>query len=402
MLQKLHRYKRIVTDAALDSKINDLKVQHTADEVKKVDDKTKKNASNILRFESRLKQKEDIADDGQRENSFTWGFYHYLQKSYLVYECRTNSFKKNTSDKSTTWKSAGIDNLSAYSHLKATSDGTLLLPTLENYGRMSLKFNGSYFVQNKVLHPNNNVVNIYIVYKLDTINNTRNTDYTIKNALFGAVKIIKNSDISKNKCEGYGICFDEGGTLSHTVKEGNFDHTTLARNALIFGADMIFSSHANNKANNIYVMGKDIVQGINDTTLYAEKEFRNNFTEPGKKFELSLHYNFSNSYLFVNGTQELKYKSKADQILKEKLCVGNLSSDWTVVDSTKTGLYGNVYDFVVDYQGINGVKQIYDMHTYLMKKMAFNYLLCKNDANKFIYNLFQCIKSKFFRMYIND
>ena len=44
---------------------------------------------------------------------------------------------------------------------------------LENYGRMSVKFNGNYFVQNKVLHPNiNNVVNIYIVYKLDTINNT--------------------------------------------------------------------------------------------------------------------------------------------------------------------------------------------------------------------------------------
>ena len=49
-----------------------------------------------------------------------------------------------------------------------------------------------------VLHPNNNyVVNIYVVYKLDTINNTRNTDHTIQNALFGAVKITKNSDISK-------------------------------------------------------------------------------------------------------------------------------------------------------------------------------------------------------------
>ena len=36
---------------------------------------------------------------------------------------------------------------------------------------------------------------------------------------------------------------------------------------------MSFSSHANNKANNIYVMGKDFTQGINDTTLYAEKEF---------------------------------------------------------------------------------------------------------------------------------
>ena len=45
-----------------------------------------------------------------------------------------------------------------------------------------------------------------------------------------------------------------------------------------------------------------------------------------------------------------------------------LSSDWITTNSERTGLYGNIYDFVVDYQGINGVKQIYDMHRYLMTK----------------------------------
>ena len=64
-------------------KLNDLKAQHIADEVKKVDDKTKKKASDILGFESRLKQKQDIVDEGQKENSFTRGFYHYLQKKLL-------------------------------------------------------------------------------------------------------------------------------------------------------------------------------------------------------------------------------------------------------------------------------------------------------------------------------
>ena len=44
-----------VKNAALDSKLNDLKSQHIADEVNKVDDKAKKNASDILGFESRLK-----------------------------------------------------------------------------------------------------------------------------------------------------------------------------------------------------------------------------------------------------------------------------------------------------------------------------------------------------------
>ena len=43
------------TNASVDSKINDLKAQHIADEVKKVDNKAKKNARDILRFESRLK-----------------------------------------------------------------------------------------------------------------------------------------------------------------------------------------------------------------------------------------------------------------------------------------------------------------------------------------------------------
>ena len=83
-----------VTNAVFDSKINDLKSQHISGEVKKIDDKTKKNASDILAFESRLKQKEDIVDDSQREDSFTQRFYYYLQQSYLVYECREYSFKK--------------------------------------------------------------------------------------------------------------------------------------------------------------------------------------------------------------------------------------------------------------------------------------------------------------------
>ena len=43
-----------VTNADLTSRLNDLKSQHIATEVKTIDDKTKKNASDILGFESRL------------------------------------------------------------------------------------------------------------------------------------------------------------------------------------------------------------------------------------------------------------------------------------------------------------------------------------------------------------
>ena len=215
---------------------------------------------------------------------------------------------------------------------------------------------------------NKNVINIYTVYKLDVIASSRDTTFTIQNALFGAMQITKNDDTSKYDYKGYGICFDEGSEFGHTITEGGRTHTTDARSVLIFGVDMSFSVHATNRANNIYVMGTGLTQGIHDTTLYAEKNFCRNVTDLGKKFMLSLHYNGADSYLFVNGRQELKFKCKADQLVKEKLYIGNLSDQWTTSESEKTGVYGKIYDFVVDYEQIVGVKAIYDMHRYLMTK----------------------------------
>ena len=101
---------------------------------------------------------------------------------------------------------------------------------------------------------------------------------------------------------------------------------------------------------------------------YVEENYYRNFTDPGKKFVLSLHYNGDNSYLFVNCRKELKFKAKTDQLVKEKLCIGNLSDQWTTSESEKTLLYGKIYDFVVDYEQISVAKAIYDMHRYLMTK----------------------------------
>ena len=83
---------------------------------------------------------------------------------------------------------------------------------------------------------------------------------------------------------------------------------------------------------------------------------------------MSLHCNGYNSYLFVNEEEELKFKTKNSEIQKSLLCVGSISSDWSSTESTKTGLQGNVYDFALDYVPLNGVKTIYDIHRYLMKK----------------------------------
>ena len=156
------------------------------------------------------------------------------------------------------------------------------------------------------------------------------------------MQITKNANTSKYDYEEYGICFDERSEFGHAITEGGCAHTTDARNVLIFGADMSFSVHKTNRANHIYLMGTGLTQGIHDTSLYAEKNFYRNFTDPGKKFVLSLHYNGDDSYLFVNGRQELKFKCKTDQLVKEKLCLGNLSDRCTTIESEKAGLYGNI------------------------------------------------------------
>ena len=350
LLKQIVVANNYVTNANLISKLNDLKAQHITTEVKTIDDKTKKNANDILVLENRLKQKEDTVDKNQKELSFNRGFFYYRQQNYLFYEFKVNSFVFN-GKKITNWKSTGIFNYSDdyYYVMNAIEDTKTNLSLSKIDKEVYVLLQGNYFQQNNdIIIPNNNkiVVNIYVVYKLDPISSTRNTDYTIQNALFGALKITKNTDYSKNNYTGYGLCFDEGGEFGHTVKQGNFNRTTNARNVIIFGVDMSSSIHATNRANNIYVMGKEFILGINDTTIYAEKLFHNNFTELGKKFVLSLHYNADNSYLFANVRRELKFKAKDDQMINEKLCIGNLSSEWTKSDSEKTGLYGNIYELL--------------------------------------------------------
>ena len=85
-----------VSNASLTSRLNDLESQHIANEVKTIDNKTKKNATDILGFESRLKQKEDTINEDERGLSFNRGFFYYLQKNHLVYECKSSSFDTTT------------------------------------------------------------------------------------------------------------------------------------------------------------------------------------------------------------------------------------------------------------------------------------------------------------------
>ena len=92
-----------------------------------------------------------------------------------------------------------------------------------------------------------------------------------------------------------------------------------------------------------------------------------NFTEINKKICLSLHYNRANSYLYVNGTEIIKFKAKHSEIVANPLCLGNFSKEFSVDNIKWTGLNGYVYDFSVDYDAI-AVDGRLDIHKFLMKK----------------------------------
>ena len=85
-----------VTNAALTSQLNDLKSQHIADEVKKIDDKTNKNSTDILNAKTFLEHNKSVIDDLEREAVFFRGSYYFNQQSYLIYEPKTFSFKQNS------------------------------------------------------------------------------------------------------------------------------------------------------------------------------------------------------------------------------------------------------------------------------------------------------------------
>ena len=77
-----------VTNASLSSQLNDLKSQHIATEVTGIDNKTKKNSSDILILEARINTNKDTINENERGLSFYRGFFFYKDQSYLTYECK--------------------------------------------------------------------------------------------------------------------------------------------------------------------------------------------------------------------------------------------------------------------------------------------------------------------------
>ena len=80
-----------------------------------------------------------------------------------------------------------------------------------------------------------------------------------------------------------------------------------------------------------------------------------------------MHYNRANSHLFVNNTENHKFKVKDSDIVAAPLCLGNISKNWSVDNMKRTGFNGYAYGFSVDYDAI-AIDDFLVIHKYLMKK----------------------------------
>ena len=161
-----------------------------------------------------------------------------------------------------------------------------LSPSINYFGnKIRVKFTGSCLKQsNKLTYTHGKVVNIYIVYELGA-SSSHNNDPTLKNCLFGAVTLTKNADIDKYGYSGYGIGFDRRGSFS-------FPSGRFGQNVLIFGVNMSFSAHIDNKKKDILVLGTGPTQGL-EHTLATEKMYSINFTVTKKEILLELTLQWS-------------------------------------------------------------------------------------------------------------
>ena len=116
---------------------------------------------------------------------------------------------------------------------------------------------------------------------------------------------------------------------------------------------MNLSAHIDNKNKDILILGNGPAQGLDDTTLTAEALYPINFTQPKKRFVLSLHCNENNSILFVNATKINQFKVKDSELKNYALCLGNISKDFAINKMKKTRLKEIVKYLSVNFDSID-------------------------------------------------
>ena len=179
--------------------------------------------------------------------------YLIFQSIYINY-CNISGLP----DKISEWESKGLSN----EKFKPPYIANKSSPKLVWYNsRINLKFKGSCLKQeNKAAFTQKNVVNVFIVYELDSWPRDLGTDFTLGGYLFRGIKLTKNADPDKYSCSGYGIGLDT--RIEYSLPDGR-----VGKNVIVFGADMSSSVHIDNKGKDILILGKGPTQGLNNTTL---------------------------------------------------------------------------------------------------------------------------------------
>ena len=115
----------------------------------------------------------------------------------------------------TVWKSKGFSNESIKSPA-ALNNSLRLLLELDYFDKPNilLEVNVSCLKAGRVSYILNTIINFYIAFEINPWQCYVQISLTLRNFLFGAVKLTENSDLDKYFYFGYGISFHVPGTIS--------------------------------------------------------------------------------------------------------------------------------------------------------------------------------------------
>ena len=178
----------------------------------------------------------------------------------LVCQTMQKHFNLSNVDRISKWKSKGLSN--QYLNAVGTLGDVILSKPIKPM-HVIFKEKGALIQDENDIISGGPIINIYIVY--ETSPRTINSNFVFRDYLFVAIKITNttNSDTDELQYSGYGIGFDS--TINFTHPDGG-----NGRNVIIFGAELSNSAHATNQTQSVLVLGRDFIQKVNDTTIYAE------------------------------------------------------------------------------------------------------------------------------------
>ena len=227
-------------------------------EVKKIIEKIASSFSEVLLYNNRPKEVKKRIDDLERYVSYLRGKNYFdgddRTQNASVFQVKSKCFIRfsNFVAMYDIWESKGLSDKRL-----GIAKGSVKTSKLIRPGFVMFSKGADFFQQDKSnVIAAKSIVNICIVYKLST--KSISSSNGLKNCLFCATEVKKSNnttDPQKWQYDGYGFAFGRTGQFTH-------NDGSLARNIIIFGADLSISRHSANKTQNILVLGHAFIQKI--------------------------------------------------------------------------------------------------------------------------------------------